>query len=339
MFTLCSDAQCSEAIRQFEGGSFEIGTSDSELSAFLPVNNSTTKLYLKETTPPEGYKNSEKVYELSISMSSEIKLEDDVFVTVTTYAMSIEGETSLNVVNPKDDTDTNTDVVTDTDTDTDSETDTDTESPTDTDSDPDSGTDTEPDSNTDGDTDSESDTPTDTDTDTESDTTDTETESDSEDTESDTETETESDTTDTETESDSEDTSTDTETESDTTDTETESDSEDTSTDTETETESDTTDTETESDSEDTDSDTERTKISHSDTETDKDTSTEIGRRVIVSSQPSTPSAAPVPEIDTNPTRTGDCRPVEFGFIILSISFAAIIVMIKNKKKNKKRVE
>ena len=89
------------AVRTYSGSTFTISTNDIALTGYLPTPGNPTRLILKETQAPEGYEASNTEYNIDITADVREVLENGVFVTVTTYTMTINGAASLTVPNTK----------------------------------------------------------------------------------------------------------------------------------------------------------------------------------------------------------------------------------------------
>ena len=83
--------------------SFEISTDDAELADYLPAAGASTTLTLTESAAPAGYEGDSASYDVVISAAAEEALdeENDVYVTTTTYTMTVGGEETLDVANTK----------------------------------------------------------------------------------------------------------------------------------------------------------------------------------------------------------------------------------------------
>ncbi|MGI6212479.1 MAG: SpaA isopeptide-forming pilin-related protein, partial [Anaerovoracaceae bacterium] len=100
IFTLYSDSDCNNEITNLTktdgNGNVTINTDASYLKDHLPTeNNGTTKVYLKETTPPTGYTASDTVYTivLGTKISSDWNSNNTAYVTTTSYTIKyLDGE-------------------------------------------------------------------------------------------------------------------------------------------------------------------------------------------------------------------------------------------------------
>ena len=88
-------------IATYTGGSFEIKTDDAALADYLPAAGAEKELTLEETTAPGGYEKGDTSYVVKLTASAEETLKDGVFVTTTTYGITINGKTSADVTNTK----------------------------------------------------------------------------------------------------------------------------------------------------------------------------------------------------------------------------------------------
>ena len=103
-FNLYSDAACTTSVKEYTGGSFDISTTDTALANYLPAKNGgSTTLYLKETAAPAGYEMDETTHPVVIttSIATAYNEQKDAFVTTTTYTMTIDGESAIDVTNTK----------------------------------------------------------------------------------------------------------------------------------------------------------------------------------------------------------------------------------------------
>ena len=83
-------------------GTTTISTADEILAKYLPAENGgQTQLILQETTPPTGYALDETKYYILISTKIETELVKDVFVTTTTYTITVSDKDMLNIPNTK----------------------------------------------------------------------------------------------------------------------------------------------------------------------------------------------------------------------------------------------
>ena len=98
VFTLYSGEQ---VITTYQAGTATISTADSALADYLPDVGGTTELDLKETQAPAGYDGDTGTHTVSISASQNEALTNGVFVTTTTYYITVDGEDSVNIENVK----------------------------------------------------------------------------------------------------------------------------------------------------------------------------------------------------------------------------------------------
>ncbi|MBR2671628.1 MAG: hypothetical protein IKE27_05460, partial [Oscillospiraceae bacterium] len=88
-------------VATYQAGTATISTADSALADYLPDVGGTTELDLKETQAPAGYDGDTGTHTVSISASKNEALTDGVFVTTTTYSITVDGEDSVNIENVK----------------------------------------------------------------------------------------------------------------------------------------------------------------------------------------------------------------------------------------------
>ena len=72
---------------------------DAELEAYLPKAGEEKELTLKEVSAPAGYAIDETEYTVKLTASEEEALKDGVFVTTTTYGITISNESEIDVTN------------------------------------------------------------------------------------------------------------------------------------------------------------------------------------------------------------------------------------------------
>jgi len=87
VFTLYSDAACTNAITTFTTDSG--GIADIDFETLLSGVSGTYTAYLKETAAPDGYLVDDTVYTLTLTPSTKEELRNNEFVQVTTYALNI----------------------------------------------------------------------------------------------------------------------------------------------------------------------------------------------------------------------------------------------------------
>ena len=101
----------SDPVRTYGGSgvsSFNISTEDAALASLLPTTDGgSVTLYLKETTAPTGYVLSDTIHNVLITTTiSDPTLTGNVYVTTTTYTMTINGDETKDIPNtPDTDTD------------------------------------------------------------------------------------------------------------------------------------------------------------------------------------------------------------------------------------------
>jgi TQXA domain-containing protein len=96
-FTLYSDAGCTNVITKLatdSDGTVTISTAD--LTDYLPATGSTRKVYLKETSAPDGYKLNDTVYMLTLGSKAKTAWNTDHTskVTTTTYTITNASDSS-----------------------------------------------------------------------------------------------------------------------------------------------------------------------------------------------------------------------------------------------------
>jgi hypothetical protein len=83
-----------------DDGSVTIGTTDTALATYLPkTNGGSVTLKLKEKSAPDGYELIDTIWDVVISTAIEEVLENNKFVTVTTYTIKIDNGKSITVTN------------------------------------------------------------------------------------------------------------------------------------------------------------------------------------------------------------------------------------------------
>ena len=105
-FGLYQGQECTEGteLATYGGQNFEIRTNLDALASYLPTmtgaDNATT-LYLKQMKAPAGYNADTAVHPVIITKSVMIELdkESDMYVTTTTYEITIDGKSAINITN------------------------------------------------------------------------------------------------------------------------------------------------------------------------------------------------------------------------------------------------
>ena len=103
---LYTEENCKTGIRMCPGGKFTISTADTLLEKYLPKGtepDTSVTLYLKETTAQAGYEADITVYPVVITknVSENLDTSINVFITTTTYGITIDGKNSVTIKNTK----------------------------------------------------------------------------------------------------------------------------------------------------------------------------------------------------------------------------------------------
>ncbi len=97
VFTLYDKA--GKELSTYNGGVFTISTADGKLKEYLPAAGESVTLTLKETKAPSGYKLSDTKYNVVITSTVSTVLNNDEYITKTTYSVTINGKHSLSIAN------------------------------------------------------------------------------------------------------------------------------------------------------------------------------------------------------------------------------------------------
>ncbi|MGI6205269.1 MAG: SpaA isopeptide-forming pilin-related protein [Anaerovoracaceae bacterium] len=102
VFTIYADKNCANAITTVNGNE-EIDLSAKAFEEYLPDAGEDSMLYLKETTPPNGYIKDNDVYTLKLTAeaSSDWNSGHSAYVTATTYDLTYNGDSEITVVNER----------------------------------------------------------------------------------------------------------------------------------------------------------------------------------------------------------------------------------------------
>ena len=103
---LYTEENCKTGIRMCPGGKFTISTADTLLEKYLPKGtepDTSVTLYLKETAAQAGYNVNTTVYPVVITknVSENLDTSINVFITTTTYGITIDGKNSVTIKNTK----------------------------------------------------------------------------------------------------------------------------------------------------------------------------------------------------------------------------------------------
>ncbi len=105
-FVLYADKELNEevpgGVYTVTDGSFQISTDDAALASYLPTTDEeSTTLYLVETIAPTGYKldSTPRKVVITTSVNENGEIVNGVYVTVTTYTITIDDAESIDVVN------------------------------------------------------------------------------------------------------------------------------------------------------------------------------------------------------------------------------------------------
>ena len=90
-----------ELLATFEAGSYKLSTGNEALEQALPVPGDDATWVLREVRAPEGYEADATPHEVTVSAASREELIDHTYLTTTTYAVLVDGESSLAVPNAK----------------------------------------------------------------------------------------------------------------------------------------------------------------------------------------------------------------------------------------------